>query len=1318
MKVRDNKMGYFKKDSMSSSPEMDADVPTLQPDQATNLDNEQSALEYKIHWLEKKIELYKKHGGQDSKYKLLKEELKRLYHDAHGLLNQAKEITEESSEISHQAKESLAVTEHLNQSTRHLKEDLEQTLADAKNELEENQKRSTQLDSLLNTVEKASKDIDTVHERAEKSIIRAYDAEDSFKSAATKVETALSQQTVMLDDCDNALVQLNELITDTSKNKINIDELCESNSKLSDQIANQVIRSDQLSQETINNNVENKKLISKAEESISNAEELQQSVKTTLNNQDDIQQQVTETVAAANALHQTTDLLNEKLLNTIEESKSISSKAQKISNETVEFNTQLKETQEEIQTLILEGELQLEQLQTCQNEYQNIHENCQRITRTAELASAKVTDALAFSASEKEQIQELKDQAHEISKQASDKLHNLTDQLNSASSVVDRLKEFETKSETLYSALTEAKEQSQSLRDELTQTRNDSADSLNSIQQQSETTAQLNIDTEKGLRALERQIADAELLNNETKQLVSITNTTQQTLTSFKNDAEKSLELTNVLNGQSGDLIAQLKEILDENKLHYSKNSTLGEKLETSIKVADEKLIDLNDSLAFTEQLNRQLQDRLGDTTEKQEKIDSAVLEAGAINSESVKINGKSIELAKTTADLNQQCFEQLDSLEKKLSGLDSTSSKIQQLYDENSAFNTQLQHLTNHTHSALDRSQKLNLDTQEIHDSLKGSKETTEKLVSDLSDKQRISAELISNTISITGDCETLNTESSKLHRTLKDAIDLSDTLNGQASRAIADINSSHEKSNKLNNQASTLVDKVESLSDNLESQLDRSLNTIAETDALNEKTQLITQAYQLTQQESQRLNDETQALTSSGQQLLHETQGLNQQTTKLIELTNGRLTEANELAIDTRSINDDANELITKAQTTIDDSTSINDRYRTKLDQYQELHEKYQGALKVYKRQVEGYQSKLDESERIAEQSNSTIKEFHNTVKEFQQINTRSLEAIESSKVKIEQLEKDNSQLKTNISNPDQRVNGLEKSNSDLQHQNESLIKQLEMQDKILQNNNKKPWFRRGNNSTLTGLIVTIGLSLTLSIGWFGQSPDDKLLQEISNLPPTSSGIIDTEKLSGTQTDASISTLLNTVSVDHKPLGTDNHKTATAEATTKKAVTETSEPSSKTTKKSVNQEITQHFSWPIKANTNDPSSVQYEKNRYGISISAKLGAHVLASSEGEVIYSDDVLRGYGHVIMIKHSDDLITIYARNNINHVAVGDKVEKGQHIANVGTLFNDDNSGLYFEVRHNGKAEDPFAYLNNLKDVHKTVAINTNRVLPSL
>lgn len=99
---------------------------------------------------------------------------------------------------------------------------------------------------------------------------------------------------------------------------------------------------------------------------------------------------------------------------------------------------------------------------------------------------------------------------------------------------------------------------------------------------------------------------------------------------------------------------------------------------------------------------------------------------------------------------------------------------------------------------------------------------------------------------------------------------------------------------------------------------------------------------------------------------------------------------------------------------------------------------------------------------------------------------------------------------------------------------------------------------------------------------------------------------------------------------------------------------------------------------------------------NSFGIDIAGKMGDPVLASSGGRVIYSGSGLRSYGNLVIVKHSDSLLTVYAHNNKLLVKEGDTVKQGQQIATMGNS-EANRVKLHFEVRKGRKTVNPLNYL---------------------
>jgi len=96
------------------------------------------------------------------------------------------------------------------------------------------------------------------------------------------------------------------------------------------------------------------------------------------------------------------------------------------------------------------------------------------------------------------------------------------------------------------------------------------------------------------------------------------------------------------------------------------------------------------------------------------------------------------------------------------------------------------------------------------------------------------------------------------------------------------------------------------------------------------------------------------------------------------------------------------------------------------------------------------------------------------------------------------------------------------------------------------------------------------------------------------------------------------------------------------------------------------------------------------------GIDIAAPLGQEVRSVFAGRVVFSD-WFRGYGQMLVIDHGEGYLTIYGHVEERLVAAGADVEQGDLIARSGDGGSFEIPGLYFEIRHDGKPEDPSAWL---------------------
>lgn len=101
--------------------------------------------------------------------------------------------------------------------------------------------------------------------------------------------------------------------------------------------------------------------------------------------------------------------------------------------------------------------------------------------------------------------------------------------------------------------------------------------------------------------------------------------------------------------------------------------------------------------------------------------------------------------------------------------------------------------------------------------------------------------------------------------------------------------------------------------------------------------------------------------------------------------------------------------------------------------------------------------------------------------------------------------------------------------------------------------------------------------------------------------------------------------------------------------------------------------------------------------KNK-GIDIAGKAGQQVMAAGSGKVMYAGSGIRGYGNLVIVKHSNSLLSAYAHNRTIIVKEGQSVHKGQMIAEMGDS-DADAVKLHFEIRKQGKPVDPSKFLPN-------------------
>ncbi|MEM8951179.1 MAG: M23 family metallopeptidase [Pseudomonadota bacterium] len=123
--------------------------------------------------------------------------------------------------------------------------------------------------------------------------------------------------------------------------------------------------------------------------------------------------------------------------------------------------------------------------------------------------------------------------------------------------------------------------------------------------------------------------------------------------------------------------------------------------------------------------------------------------------------------------------------------------------------------------------------------------------------------------------------------------------------------------------------------------------------------------------------------------------------------------------------------------------------------------------------------------------------------------------------------------------------------------------------------------------------------------------------------------------------------------------------------------------------------------FIWPVAGDLVGSFEQNSEKGRSGgVTIAARRGAAVRAADSGIVAYAGEALSGYGRMVMLRHAEGYVTLYAHNDAILVKEGDVVRRGEPIAEVGSSGDVSQSQLHFEIRKGKAPVDPARILAGL------------------
>jgi lipoprotein NlpD len=119
--------------------------------------------------------------------------------------------------------------------------------------------------------------------------------------------------------------------------------------------------------------------------------------------------------------------------------------------------------------------------------------------------------------------------------------------------------------------------------------------------------------------------------------------------------------------------------------------------------------------------------------------------------------------------------------------------------------------------------------------------------------------------------------------------------------------------------------------------------------------------------------------------------------------------------------------------------------------------------------------------------------------------------------------------------------------------------------------------------------------------------------------------------------------------------------------------------------------------LAWPVDAAVSSGFGSRDDGQHDGIDIAAPRGTKIHVAAQGQVLYSGAEIQGYGNMIIVRHEDGIITVYAHNDRNLVKEGDTLSTGQVIARVGSSGSASGTHVHFEVRIAETPRDPLLYL---------------------
>jgi murein DD-endopeptidase MepM/ murein hydrolase activator NlpD len=122
--------------------------------------------------------------------------------------------------------------------------------------------------------------------------------------------------------------------------------------------------------------------------------------------------------------------------------------------------------------------------------------------------------------------------------------------------------------------------------------------------------------------------------------------------------------------------------------------------------------------------------------------------------------------------------------------------------------------------------------------------------------------------------------------------------------------------------------------------------------------------------------------------------------------------------------------------------------------------------------------------------------------------------------------------------------------------------------------------------------------------------------------------------------------------------------------------------------------------FRWPVQGRIISEFGTKPDGGHNdGINVAVPAGTSVKAAENGVVAYAGDELKGYGNLVLIRHSNNWVSAYAHNEEILVQRGDQVRRGQVIAKAGRTGQVNQPQVHFELRKGSRPVDPTKYMTH-------------------